>query len=225
LSRKPWYVPGYVVMVLNEGLEMKSIGCPNIAKIVAACIAFLVAACAMADESNGPGKGFVASYEAPESPEYNELYETLKGERFLENLAGELNNIVALPTKVTLVVSECGQVNAFYSAEYQSVVVCYEILVDLAQKFAGLEDYEKVFSGAFTWILMHELGHALIHVLDLPITGKEEDVADEFATMALLDGSDEGSEMVESAAVWFLANFEKKKVSKTVYADSHVLNV
>jgi hypothetical protein len=40
--------------------------------------------------------------------------------------------------------------------------------------------------GNTLFTLTHELGHAVISVLDLPVLGREEDAADTFATLALL---------------------------------------
>ena len=41
-------------------------------------------------------------------------------------------------------------------------------------------------SGVLSFVFLHELGHALIHELALPITGREEDVADQLAVASLL---------------------------------------
>lgn len=40
--------------------------------------------------------------------------------------------------------------------------------------------------GNHVFIFLHELGHALVEELDLPIVGQEEDAVDEFATVALI---------------------------------------
>ena len=40
--------------------------------------------------------------------------------------------------------------------------------------------------GNHVFVFLHELGHALIDQLDLPIVGQEEDAVDEFATIALI---------------------------------------
>ena len=47
--------------------------------------------------------------------------------------------------------------------------------------------------GAATFILMHEVGHALVDVLDLPITGREEDAVDQLAAMMLINTGDKGA--------------------------------
>jgi Putative metallopeptidase len=52
--------------------------------------------------------------------------------------------------------------------------------------------------------LSHEVGHVLIDVLNLPTTGRDEDVVDEFSTLLLLEGEEEGEKAVINAAEWFL---------------------
>ena len=56
-------------------------------------------------------------------------------------------------------------------------------------------------SGGTLGIFFHELGHGLIDMLQLPVTGREEDVVDEFATMLLLYAREEGAEYVPEM-VW-----------------------
>ena len=51
----------------------------------------------------------------------------------------------------------------------------------------------------------HELGHALIHVLDLPTTGREEDAVDQLSTYILAYGSEGGESPTLDPALAFLA--------------------
>ena len=62
-----------------------------------------------------------------------------------------------------------------------------EFLETILHLFKGWwDDPETPAVEAFAWIFLHEVGHALIDVLDLPITGLEEDAADQFATVAII---------------------------------------
>ena len=47
----------------------------------------------------------------------------------------------------------------------------------------GYDDPEARAIQAFSWVFLHEAGHALVDVLGLPAVGLEEDAADQFATM------------------------------------------
>lgn len=60
------------------------------------------------------------------------------------------------------------------------------------------------------FILGHEMGHALIHQLNLPLTGLEEDSADGFATFFTLNDKDTGPNAALGAAVLFDAIGSKK---------------
>src|SRR5262249_24126457 len=67
--------------------------------------------------------------------------------------------------------------------------------------------------------------HALVHVLDLPVTGKEEDAVDQLSTLILADGSDEGERSVLTAAKWFLREHEQKDtdIEQLAFWDEHSL--
>ncbi len=73
------------------------------------------------------------------------------------------------------------------------------------------------------FVLGHELGHALIDILDLPVTGRQEDAADQLATLALADGSDEGAVMAVYAAAWFYRLGTAGKLNRLAFADEHSL--
>jgi Putative metallopeptidase len=60
------------------------------------------------------------------------------------------------------------------------------------------------------FILGHEFGHALIHQLNLPLTGLEEDSADGFATFFTVNDKDTGPNAALGAAVLFDAMGSKK---------------
>lgn len=81
-------------------------------------------------------------------------------------------------------------VKATYDAGIQSEAQVPEAVVDAApEELAGLSAYQRrrsaMIAGATMGILFHEMGHAILGELDLPATGPEEDVADEFSALAM----------------------------------------
>jgi hypothetical protein len=60
------------------------------------------------------------------------------------------------------------------------------------------------------FILGHELGHAIMHQLSLPLTGLEEDSADGFATCFTVNYKDTGPNAALGAAVLFDAMDSKR---------------
>ena len=93
---------------------------------------------------------------------------------------------------VEAVFTHCDQPNAYYDPQNLRITMCYEFfyffeeMLDLPD--LSDEDFYAAVIGTGAFFFLHELGHALVHVLDLPITGREEDAVDQLATLELLDG-------------------------------------
>lgn len=75
--------------------------------------------------------------------------------------------------------------------------------------------------------LYHELGHALIDVLQLPVLGKEEDAADHLSVILMNDIWDEDSAAVVSAsdATAYALQAARREAGgeEPAYADEHSL--
>ena len=67
--------------------------------------------------------------------------------------------------------------------------------------------------GNMLFVVVHEIGHAAVSELDLPVLGREEDAADSFAIVAALHIGTEFSQrvLVESAKGWFLTDRRASK--------------
>jgi hypothetical protein len=76
-----------------------------------------------------------------------------------------------------------------------------------------------------SFIMEHEFTHALIHIYDIPVLGKEEDAADTLATLLLLK-SDKGDKLALGAAE-FWADFSGRQDPPALadYADEHSLDL
>ncbi len=76
-----------------------------------------------------------------------------------------------------------------------------------------------------SFIFEHEFTHALIHIYDLPVLGKEEDAADTLAALLLLK-SPQGAKLALGAAQ-FWADFSGRQSPPAVadYADEHSLDL
>jgi hypothetical protein len=82
-------------------------------------------------------------------------------------------------------------------------------------------------SGNMLFVLLHELAHATISELELPVLGKEEDAADSFASLTLINIKSQFSERVlaEAAKGWFMADRrDAKEGEMELYYDEHGLN-
>jgi hypothetical protein len=154
---------------------------------------------------------FVPLYEpVADSASYGGLERAFKNERVLESVSEQLNKELALPSDVVLSFRECGVVNAMYEPDKHRVSVCYEYVNFFQRLFVqsggSPEDAASGIKGAVYYTLYHEIGHALIHTLDLPVTGREEDVVDQLSTYILVEkGGTDGEEMaLNGARFWYL---------------------
>jgi hypothetical protein len=161
---------------------------------------------------------FVVRYDKTENEDYLELETIFKETRLLEDTVKELNDVFALPAQVPVVFKECGDVNAFYDPETREISLCWELVEYYSGLFLSEEQTEEeaeeggtAVAGATIFTFFHELGHALIDIYDLPVTGREEDAVDQLATMILLEGGEEGEMAALNGAWSFLTEEEEEE--------------
>lgn len=128
-------------------------------------------------------------YVPPKDPAHQAIYEQMKQGRALEHLQ-ELLSPLRLPYPLKLTVAGCdGVPNAWYSNDV--VKVCYELLAEFL-KHASKQDLPIGISRADTIlgpaldVFLHETGHAVYDMLQIPILGRQEDAADQFAAYVIL---------------------------------------
>jgi Putative metallopeptidase len=81
--------------------------------------------------------------------------------------------------------------------------------------------------GNMLFALLHELAHTATDEFDLPVLGREEDAADDFAAVRLLRIGSEFSHriLVEAAKGWFLSELrDQQDGDKPDFADEHSLD-
>lgn len=152
-----------------------------------------------------------------------------------ETLVEHLNSFIDLPSELKLRLAMLGEENAYYDAEKKEIIISYELLkyfsdlVDL-HKDMSVDEKAELFVDLVFFVTLHELGHALIDIFDLPITGKEEDVADQIAAWIILKtfGGDDHRAVLSlvNASEWFVAEFDASaiKVEDLEFAGSHSLD-
>jgi hypothetical protein len=180
---------------------------------------------AAADSAPPPPAGaFLAEYGLA-TLEYNDFRQRLIANRFLDTVAARLNDSLVLPRNITLATAHCGEPNASYDPIRTRVVLCYELFRTLAEMYADEVGGEHLIMGTLVFALTHELGHALIDVLDLPVTGREEDAVDQLATILMLSQGEAGDSLAFGAVGWFAKNAQSRVDNDLVFADDHGLNV
>jgi len=85
-------------------------------------------------------------------------------------------------------------------------------------------DLVEFVAGNMLFVGFHEMGHALVSQLRLPVLGRQEDAADSFATLALLtEGTDFSvNVLVQAARGWFLFDRRDQKLGNMLsFYDEH----
>jgi hypothetical protein len=131
---------------------------------------------------------FDYAYIEPTNPAHRPIYERLKQARLLEQFQAYLAPL-RLPQRVNLKVQGCnGWANATFWKD--DIIVCYEYF-EFVLKFSpretrhGLTPRDALI-GPTVDVFLHEVGHAVLQILEIPFFGGEEDVADYFATYVML---------------------------------------
>ena len=131
-------------------------------------------------------------YALPESGNHQNLADRLKSNRALEKMQ-EMFGSFRLPNDLSLVAKECGMANAWY--QRPKVTICYEYVDDIDKGVRketrdGITHSDGVL-GQFIYTVAHEMGHAVFDTLNVPLLGRPEDAADEFAVVVY--GLDQGA--------------------------------
>jgi hypothetical protein len=155
----------------------------------------------------------------------------------IDELIG-LDGLLVLPRSIHYLTTDCGTENAFYTPKFATIVLCYELIDSLRNMGQALSKDmadPKAFTAEFVrdnvrFILLHETGHALIDLLQLPAVGREEDAVDQLATVSLLFGVGDGNAKRENARVlqlastWFMINSSRSSPGMAHFADEHSLD-
>jgi hypothetical protein len=193
-------------------------------------------------------------YNEPTSDKYRPIYERLKNRKILEQLAAFLSPL-KLQGALVLSLEEgdpraCGGPNSYYDLAGK-LHLCYswfhymdtEVAKDYPREpnepftatslglVPGISRAEVIIGGA-VGVILHELGHALFDIQDIPVLGREEDAADQIAALLMLQfGKDTALTTIKgSYNVWHHLNAARLRASKGTIrpsdeADEHSISI
>jgi hypothetical protein len=191
--------------------------------------------------SDGKGLRFTYHYFPPQDSNFNYAYQWAVDTHLFSNIPeiDGLDGLFVTPRPLHYVTRQCGTINAFYNKENGAVFLCYEMIDSLLQMGQALSkgaSDPKALTIEFVrdnlrFILLHESGHALIDLLDLPAVGREEDSVDQLAAVLLLSHVDDRetkndiARVLQLASVWFKVNSQTSNAPDVAaFADEHSLD-
>ena len=192
----------------------------TIAMSLAALIAgALTMPAAQADESQKKGT-IQIEYEAPKDASLQKTYDMVKKANALEMLRLIFVSF-RLPEDLYIKAVSCdGIPNAYFFREDDkpTIRICYEYLKSVREMLPkettpeGITPREALM-GQFLFTAAHEFGHAAFDIYNLPVLGRQEDAADEFATYFLLQfGGERAHRLIRGAAY---AYYDTSRTAKT----------
>jgi hypothetical protein len=140
----------------------------------------------------------------------------------------ELKKQIALRSEIQVVFRECGGPDSYYDEHSHEIVMCYELIEAYSELFSqtlkARTASDEAVKDAVVSIFLHEVAHALVDRWDLPITGREEDAADQFSTLMLINDMPNGERVVLESARSYKILAELEKDEEKDYSDPHSLD-
>jgi hypothetical protein len=201
--------------------------------IVAVVAAALACASAPAAHAETPGQAAAPpadaaasdmiriEYVPPKDPKHQTAYKLVQQRGALEMMR-KVFTPLRLPAPITIKTIGCdGVSNAYYQRvdDRPTITICYEYLVDVwtampKETAAAMVTAADAVIGQLFFALAHEFGHAVFDIFDIPVFGREEDAADQFATYIMLQfGEDRAHRLITGAAFSyreFIKNHKQK---------------
>ena len=172
--------------------------------------------------------GVQVEYKEPINPAHRPIYERLKNRRVLEQYK-EFMSPLKLQRSLNVALSGC---NGIINAVHQSgrITYCYELVAHMQRQVAETNVLpgfrrEDALVGGFVSTLLHETGHAIFYLLDIPIFGREEDAADAIAAFVALQFGKTAARRIltGTAFVWRASELSNQKRTRRFedYSDEH----
>lgn len=156
----------------------------------------------------------------------DELVALMREASAIDGLVEGMNASLVLPRDITVTLG--GEGGPYYDPETREIVMS----PDFAEYAAELLDdgetsEEDLLAGVgrtLDFVFLHELGHALIDQLELPVTGREEDAVDELATVVATEILEEDDIALAAADLFGLAGAQREAFAESDFWDEHALD-
>lgn len=146
--------------------------------------------------------------------------------------AKQMNGAYHLLEPISLEGRACGRPNAFYEPKSKMVIVCYELGAAIRASLADGSP-PSILSihviKALDFVVAHEVGHAMVDVVQLPVLGREEDAADQFAFWHTAEQSGNSAALTEGVVATLAVSVLKMSVGElengNALSDNHELGL
>ena len=166
---------------------------------------------------------FVLKVEAPQSSDDQAAATLIKDKPTLRSIVDSMNGLIALPADITIRFTSTDKGPAYDPAK-REIVIGYSFVKYVSDTFAAADPTKT--NDVIGFVMVHELGHALVDQLHLAITGPEEDSVDSLSTVVLVDALGAGSFGVTLDVARFFSAAQKdpSRLHAVHFWDDHSLD-
>jgi hypothetical protein len=214
--------------------------------ILVACCALLIAGCGGGDKGGGDKGGgdkttgtstahaakatgtFKLTFEPP-TADNKDASDLIHATAVVKEVVDAMNSSVALPRDIAVRIQNAND-GPSYDPSTRTLVIGYPFVMLVAQTFSDADpnikdaDLASKTNSVIAFVLLHEIGHALVDQLHLPVTGREEDSVDNLATVLTAGVIKEGGIALDSAEFFADLQQDPKTLKASDFWDEHSLD-
>jgi len=155
----------------------------------------------------------------------------IKNSKRVKELEYFINDFFILSKEIKVVFGE--KDGPYFDPSKNIIAVPYFFLDEIREKFKK-DNYAKrenlnldtAVIDVLIHSILHEFGHVLVNMYDIPILGREEDAVDNLANILLLDYFKDGDDiLLTNADIYDLYGDEKKTLEEQDFMDEHSLDL
>lgn len=181
--------------------------------------------------SSSPDRGdFVLRYVAPRTGEDRLARRLIAETGVMEGIVSGMNESIALPRDIEVLVKPTDD-GPYYDPSTRTLLLGYPFVAYVANVFDAADPSQAPRRLAertvdvVAFVLLHEMGHALVDQLDIPITGREEDAVDNLATVLAGYIDEQGTITLDFADFFSLLQADPATLQATDFWDEHSLDI
>jgi hypothetical protein len=153
------------------------------------------------------------------------IYDRMTQRGVLEELSRFLSPL-KLPVGLRIKTLECNTINAFYDPQEWTLKLCYEYFASLEKEAPQTVDEngftrQQSIVGGFLAVTLHELGHAVSDIFNLPVMGREEDSADQIAAFVSMQFGPEVARTAINGAAHSWLSLHNRRGDVYPFWDAH----
>lgn len=159
-----------------------------------------------------------------ETKEGEKIRTWLEKTMVIEEVVELINKEVNIEEEINIEVGRVG--GPYYDPNERVISLPYGFIIEVSKRFKrDFNNWEIYTEDNIRHTLYHEIGHALIDILGIPVLGKEEDAVDDFGILMLILTKEDGADMgISVAELFFMEGEDIEEYGVEEFMDVHSLD-